>query len=185
MANTYTLISSATVGSGGTSSIDFTSIPSTYTDLCLVISARSAYSAVKDDILFKLNTATTNFSTRYLYANGSTNTQASSTYAAGYAGFAVGATATASTFSNNTLYISNYTSSSNKAFLVDTVNENSSTNAYMMLLAGLWANTSTINQITLYSANSANFAQYTTAYLYGIKNSQETKWLLLKYLAQA
>ena len=38
---TYTLISSVTVGAGGASSIDFTSIPSTYTDLLVKISARS------------------------------------------------------------------------------------------------------------------------------------------------
>ena len=41
MANTYTLISSVTVGSGGASSIEFTSIPSTYTDLLLNFSGRS------------------------------------------------------------------------------------------------------------------------------------------------
>ena len=33
MANTYKLIASNTVGSGGSSGIDFTSIPATYTDL--------------------------------------------------------------------------------------------------------------------------------------------------------
>ena len=35
MATTYTLISSVTVGSGGAANIEFTSIPSTYTDLLL------------------------------------------------------------------------------------------------------------------------------------------------------
>ena len=35
MANTYVLISSSTVGSGGAASIDFSSIPATYTDLVL------------------------------------------------------------------------------------------------------------------------------------------------------
>ena len=33
MANTYTLIASLTVGSGGAANIEFTSIPATYTDL--------------------------------------------------------------------------------------------------------------------------------------------------------
>ena len=42
MATTYTLISSVTVGSGGAASIEFTSIPSTYTDLVLKLSARSS-----------------------------------------------------------------------------------------------------------------------------------------------
>ena len=33
MANTYVAIATVTVGSGGAASIDFTSIPATYTDL--------------------------------------------------------------------------------------------------------------------------------------------------------
>ena len=40
MANTFQLISSTTVGAGGASSIDFTSIPSTYTDLVIKWSGR-------------------------------------------------------------------------------------------------------------------------------------------------
>jgi hypothetical protein len=35
MANTYEAIATVEVGSGGASTIDFTSIPSTYTDLVL------------------------------------------------------------------------------------------------------------------------------------------------------
>jgi len=40
MANTYTLIDKGEVGSGGSSAITFTSIPSTYTDLKLVFTGR-------------------------------------------------------------------------------------------------------------------------------------------------
>ena len=42
MANTYELISSVTVGAGGTTSVSFASIPQTYTDLKLVGSARGS-----------------------------------------------------------------------------------------------------------------------------------------------
>ena len=40
MAVTFTQIASVTVGSGGAASIDFTSIPSTYTDLCIKTSIK-------------------------------------------------------------------------------------------------------------------------------------------------
>jgi hypothetical protein len=40
MALTYTAIKTVTVGSGGAANIDFTSIPQTYTDLVLKVSAR-------------------------------------------------------------------------------------------------------------------------------------------------
>ena len=42
MANTYELIASSTVGAGGASSIDFNSIPNTYTDLLVKLSGRSS-----------------------------------------------------------------------------------------------------------------------------------------------
>jgi hypothetical protein len=45
MANTYTLISSVTVGSGGTCNIEFTSIPATYTDLVHLFICRNDSSA--------------------------------------------------------------------------------------------------------------------------------------------
>ena len=41
MANTFEQITTVTVGSGGASSIDFTSIPQTYTDLVIKTSARN------------------------------------------------------------------------------------------------------------------------------------------------
>ena len=41
MAGTYKLIGSVTVGAGGAANIDFTSIPSTYTDLAIKVSYRS------------------------------------------------------------------------------------------------------------------------------------------------
>jgi len=41
MANTYTLIASSTVGSGGAATVSFSSITATYTDLCLLASVRA------------------------------------------------------------------------------------------------------------------------------------------------
>ena len=48
MADTYTLISSVTVGAGGASSIDFTSIPATYTDLLVKFSLRTDFNGWRD-----------------------------------------------------------------------------------------------------------------------------------------
>jgi hypothetical protein len=77
---------------------------------------------------------------------------------------------TASTFANNEVTIPNYTSSNFKSYSVDSVTENNATQAYAIFVAGLWSNTAAITSITL-GLSSANFVQYSTAYLYGIKNS--------------
>jgi hypothetical protein len=49
---TMVKIDTVTVGSGGAASIEFTNIPQTYTDLQIVLSARSATSDVFSQITF-------------------------------------------------------------------------------------------------------------------------------------
>jgi hypothetical protein len=81
-----------------------------------------------------------------------------------------GATSTSSTFNNGELYFPNYLSSSNKSFSIDMVAENNGTTGYNFLDAVLWSYTEAITSISIV-ANSGTFVQYSTAYLYGIKNS--------------
>ena len=150
--------------------MSFTSIPATYTDLCVKVSARQGTSsAVK--IQFNSDTSTSNYQQRRLYGNGSTATSDSST-SLGYIN-AIGINTsnyTANTFGNLELYIPNYAGSTNKSVSADTVNENNATEAFATFTAGLWTQTSAITAITL-TAFAGDFVQYSTATLYGIKNS--------------
>ena len=170
MANTYTLIASNTVGSGGTSAIDFTSIPATYTDLLLKLSVRTDRAgAVDDNLNIKLNGATTNFT--YVYLRGSGSAVASSSGSTGYIGATDAASATASTFASVEIYIPNYASANYKSMSADSVTENNATESYAFFHADLWSDTSAITSVGFVSGTSNNFVQYSTAYLYGIKNS--------------
>lgn len=164
---TYTLISSVTVGAGGAANIEFTSIPATYTDLCVMFSPRSTASGASVGARVAFNGSTANFSGIYLSGSGSATESGS---AARYLGEMSADTGTASTFSNITIYIPNYTSSNNKSFSVDGVQENNTTQAYATLAAGLWSNSAAISTVTL-TASTGNLAQYSTAYLYGISNA--------------
>ena len=168
MANTFVKIQTVTVGSGGAASIDFTSIPQTYTNLKIIISGRSTRATTDDDYIISFNSSTTGLSTRFLYGNGSAT--ASSTAASGFAGSTSAANSTASVFGNAEIYIPNYTSSSNKSYSVDTVTENNATLAYQNIVAGLWSNTAAITSINV-KTNVGSFVQYSTATLYGIKSS--------------
>jgi hypothetical protein len=169
MANTFELIASSTVGSGGAASIDFTSIPSTFTDLCIKVSARSAASSVNPGLIIKFNGSSTGFTGRNVYGNGSAAASYSDT--SGEIGVLAGNNATASTFGNAEIYIPNYAGSTNKSFSVDSVNENNATSASQFLYANLWSNTSAITSITLLSGGAVNLLQHSTAYLYGVKNA--------------
>jgi hypothetical protein len=165
--NTFVKIATVTVGSGGASSIAFSSIPSTYTDLCLKISARNTDPAAGSPAMYiGFNSSTSSFSNRYLYGNG-----ASATSGTGTTGASIidGGSNTTSTFASTEIYIPNYTSSNYKSYSIDNVQENNATTAYAVLYAGLWSNTAAITSIQL--TGDANFAQYSTATLYGIKNS--------------
>ena len=182
MANTYTLIASSTVGSGGVSSIDFTSISGTYTDLKVVFSGRTdGVSQLRDYFLIRFNSSTSGYSRRWLYGydSSATGSGSATSESYGFAGTTNGPDSTASTFGNAEIYIPNYTSTSiNKSYSVDAVTENNSSTTWMVnFTAGLWSNTAAITSITLFPAGgnvsspTGKFLQYSTAYLYGIKNS--------------
>jgi hypothetical protein len=167
MANTYEAIATVTVGSGGAANIEFTSIPGTYTDLVIMTSMRGTDTSFQGWNLY-FNGSNTNLTNRYLLGDGSS--ASSGNFSAGYGGTVAGTNATASTFENSTVYIPNYTSSNNKSYSSDNVAENNATLAYVNLIAGLWSSSSAITSVTLYP-QVGNFAQYSTATLYGIKNS--------------
>ena len=167
MPDTFTLIASSTVGAGGASSIDFTSIPSTYTDLVILVSARTNTGNTSDQTLISFNGSTTSFSSKML---GGTGSAASSVSVARYTMPNDTTDQTASTFNNGSIYIPNYAGATNKSYSADGVMENNATYALMWMTAGLWSNTAAINQVTL-TPSAGSYAQYSTAYLYGVKNA--------------
>jgi hypothetical protein len=165
--NTFTKIASVTVGAGGAATIDFSSIPSTYTDLCLLTSLRS--NDANDYAGLRFNNDTSSYTSRQIFGTGSSAGSTSRTdfYMTGV--MTVPAN-TASTFNSTSLYIPNYTAAVNKSVSRDSVSETNATAALMELEAILWSNTAVINRITLVHPSST-FVQYSTATLYGIKNS--------------
>jgi len=174
MPNTFTKISSVTVGSGGASNINLTSIPSTYTDLCVKVTARTNLSDTEEFLRLEFNgSGGTAYSYRNVYGNGSTAVSLNDAGVANvlYGGISNASLSTSNTFSNCELYIPNYAGSNNKSFSADLVNEQNATKAFTMLVAGLWSNTSAITSVKLTPASGGSFVQYSTATLYGIKNS--------------
>ena len=170
MANTFTLIASSTVGSGGASTIDFTSIPQTYTDLCLKLSGRLS-SGSYGNMQVTFNGSTSGYSNRYLQGDGSSASSASGNTTSLYLAISNSSGGT-STFSSGEMYIPNYTGSANKSTSTDSVQEDNATTGILRLIAGLWSNTAAITSISIFPEPAyGNIVQYSTAYLYGIKNS--------------
>ena len=169
MPNTFELIASSTVGSGGAASIDFTSIPNTFTDLCIVYSLRT--SSGTNNCSISINGSTSNFSQKQLGGDGSGTYTASRTDNLN-ALLANGTGYSSTIWASNQIYIPNYAGSANKPFASESATENNGTGADLVMRAHLWSNTAAITSVGISAANgSGSFVQYSTAYLYGVKNA--------------
>lgn len=173
MANTYTLISSNTLASSA-ASVTFSSIPSTYTDLMLRVSARNNDTGRADVYLRFNGSSSTVYSATNLRGDGAS---ASSSYYSAAAQFsflqASSSTNTASTFGSLEFYIPNYAGSTNKPLSAFGTQESNSTSTAVWIVgnAMLFSNTAAISSITVLNAGAITFNTDSSFYLYGIKNS--------------
>ena len=173
---TFTQIGTAqVVGSGGAASIDFSSIPNTYTDLVVKISARGSTAGINAGLYWTFNgSSAANYSWRQLQGNSSAASSSSATAQTYFrAGYIPDTSATASTFGSAELYIPNYAGSTAKSISIDSGQENNSSTAgeaLLHLVAANWSLTNAITQITVVPS-SGTFLQHSTAYLYGVSNA--------------
>jgi hypothetical protein len=172
MANTFDKIQTVTVGSGGAASIEFTSIPATYTDLRIHLSGRTLQGNVYGGGALQFNSDTgSNYRWKRLRRDNSGVFSDQANPATAITNWdMVGANATANNFSNIDIYISNYRVAIQKVVSIDYVGENNATEAHSGLIGGTWTNTAAITSIKLFSAGG-NLVQYSTATLYGILNT--------------
>jgi hypothetical protein len=170
MANTYEKIQTVLVGSGGSSTVEFTSIPQTYNDLLLKISSRNDDSNVAGNMLVIFNSSSSTFSNSYLQASGSGTGNGN---VARMIGDMDTAAEQSGIFNNIDVYIPNYSSSSYpKTFFAEATTESVNTDAYKMLTSNRWDTNSAITSITIENRTSGKvFVQHTRMVLYGIKNS--------------
>jgi hypothetical protein len=147
-------------------SVTFSNIPqSGYTDLKVVVSARTTNAATSDTVLLNLNGLTTNQSSRRLQGDGS----ATSSNSYSLTQFVVnGNTATSNTFGSAEIYIPNYNSTTTyKAISIDSIREGNETTTNTQMWAGLWSSNSAITSIQI-AGQSTNFLANSTFSLYGL-----------------
>lgn len=169
---TYTLISSNVLASNA-ASVTFSSIPATYTDLVVRVSARASNPSVAYNIRVQFNSdSSTNYSETSLRGNGSATSSYRTTSATELVeGFVIdGDSATASTFGSLELYIPSYTASQSKPMSSFPVQENNTTAANIIPTAELWRNNAAITSIYMY-VSGTTFMAGSSFYLYGISNA--------------
>ncbi len=158
--NTYEAIATQTLGSAA-SSITFSSIPSTYTDLVIVFNG--GITTGPDDIRLEFNGNTTNYSATLLRGDGSSalSARASGETAIPWMGYlGTGAAGTVSIIN-----IMNY---ANTNVFKTVLNRGNVAASFVSATVGLWRNTSAITSCKLI-AGSSTFLSGSTFSLYGIK----------------
>ena len=166
MPATYEPISSTTLSSAA-NSITFSSIPSTYTDLRLVLTVK-AESGSSTYVRLQFNSDTgSNYSDTFLDGYGTgieagRNTTATSSLVNANNG---GLSSTNPSLIE--LNVFSYTGSTNKTTLVAASNDFNGSGTVFRSVS-LWRNTSAINAVKVFASGTYNFATGTTATLYGI-----------------
>jgi hypothetical protein len=159
-------IATTTVGSGGTSSITFSSIPADYTHLQIrgmVITGANFSSDVKMN--FNSDTGN-NYSLHGLYGNGSSALSfATINIAYACVGYQ-GKTSAPSSFVTDILDYRNTNKFKTVKSLIATDDNGA---GRVDLISSNWRNSSAITSITLTNFPSGNFNQYTSIQLYGVK----------------
>ncbi len=162
VTNSYESIATVTVGSGGSTQIDFTSIPSTFKHLQLRAAAKGSTNLYAP-IRFNGDTTLANYRSHQLYGNG--------------------VSATASDEGNN-FYINNVLGTNFNGVVMDILDyQNTNKNktvrmlqgidnngsGSIMFVSGLWMNSGTAISSIRFTVNTGNFAEYSSFALYGIK----------------
>lgn len=171
MALTFKLIASNTLSSDAIS-LNFSSIPQTYTDLVLYMSTRNV-TAVEEWLQVGFNDSTSNYSDRLLWNDENVLRTVSTGDAPPFAGSLAQSGSASNTWSNNCVYIYNYTASVGKSYLGMSAQANTSNvKQYWGFHNSRWADTSAITKINIKTRQTAAaISSGSTFYLYGIKNS--------------
>jgi hypothetical protein len=173
VTNSYESISTVTVGSGGSATVTFSSIPATYTHLQIRAIARSEAALANSSWQVRFNSDTaTNYSYHALFGEGTTasaeNAVTSNTM---YFGQVIGNTSTASAFSALVCDILDYKDTNKYTTIRTLTGFDANGSGRIFLSSANWRNTAAVSTITIISGGAVDIAEYSQFALYGIKGA--------------
>ena len=171
ITNSYESIATVTVGAGGASSADFTSIPQTYKHLQLRWISNSNDANVR--VNFNSDSSTSNYAFHLLRGSGSVATSAAYPSSSGNSTIFVNSgsySGGSNIFGVGVVDILDYTNTNKYKVSrgLGGYESNNSSDSYITFQSSLWMNTSAITSISLISGT---INQYSKFALYGIKGA--------------
>lgn len=173
-------IATVTVGSGGASSIEFTSIPGGFQHLQIrgIIrgtNTSTAINYINNYVTFNGVTTGTSYAWHYLMGNGAAAEAYGESSKSSINSYATTANAVASNFAGLVLDVLDYASTSkNKVLRQLNAFDNNNTGAtnygkgFLTQASGLWASTDAVTSVK-FTPSADNWAEYTTFALYGVR----------------
>jgi hypothetical protein len=168
-AGDFESIATVSVGGGGASSVDFTSIAATYSHLQIRHLNSAGSSSGTDSLLLRFNSDTgSNYTYHVIYGNGSS---ALASAASSQTSAAVSQVSLSSTiFAGGVIDILDYANTSKYKTVRGFSGVDFNGSGVIALESSVWMNTAAITSINI-RRNSVNLNQYSTFALYGIKGA--------------
>ena len=168
-ATSYESIATVTVGSGGSATITFSSIPSTYKHLQIRGISRSVGANI--NITAQLNGDTgTNYSLHNFIGDGAAaSVNGAGSFGSLFLGYTPSTASTASCFSGTVIDVLDYTNTNKNTTLRSLTGSDLNGSGSIRFMSGAWFNTSAVTSVVLSISGADSFAQYSSFALYGIK----------------
>jgi hypothetical protein len=172
-SSTHSLIQRITIGSA-TSAVSFSTIPQTYTDIKLIISARANNGGGYANTTINFNGSGGTYANKLFYGVGSGNSRTQNTVFPGSAfiGDIPAGSVYANTFSNQEIYVTNYKDTNNyKGYYTTSAHEDNQVAAFLEADSGVWLSTAAITSMLIACGNGGQFVTNSVFDLYGINKS--------------
>jgi hypothetical protein len=168
----YDSIATTTVGSGGSSSVTFSSIPATYTHLQIRVLARDSRANVATNLVIRFNGDTAaNYADHVLYGNATSAVAgADVSQTSTVAMRAAGNNAAANSFGAGVIDILDYANTSKYKTMRSLSGFEDNSDGQIWLMSGLWMSTSAVTSINI-APTTSPILQYSSFALYGIKGA--------------
>jgi hypothetical protein len=172
VTNSYESIASTTVGSGGSATITFSSIPATYTHLQIRYLAANEGSAATDEpVYMRFNSDTTNANYRNHRTNGDGSSVGSGSFQLPISSTTNGNGNAATYYSGGVIDVLDYANTNKYATVRSLSGWDSNGAGQIWLMSELWMNTAAITRIDFTTFTGSDYREFSKFALYGIKGA--------------
>ena len=167
----YESIATVTVGSGGSATVSFTSIPSTYTHLQIRYLAANEGTTGDEPVYMRFNSDSTNANYRNHRTGGNGSSASSDSYQLPISSAINGNGNAATYYGGGVIDILDYKNTNKYTTVRSLSGWDSNSAGYIWVMSELWMNTAAITTIDFTTFTGSDYREFSKFALYGIKGA--------------